>query len=42
MRRKALESFKRAAYLDPENGYARYLIFETAEEIRRMKASPRR
>lgn len=42
MRRKALESFKRAAYLDPENGYARYLIFETAEEIRRMEASPRR
>lgn len=34
-RRDALECFERAAALDPEDRYARYLIAETAEEMRR-------
>lgn len=34
-RRDALESFERAAVFDPEDGYVRYLMVETAEEMRR-------
>lgn len=38
----ALASFERAAATSPEDGYARYCISVTAEEIRRAKESSRR